>query len=158
MPRRKTFGTHQIHAEWWDAHEFVVIRELNAEDIEWLQDEATSLIADSKAKNDGKVDVKLLNGTQRRLTLVRGIVSWTFTDAHNNPMPMPAYTDNPKVIAQRLQSLRSLAPEDAQYIYEQLDKINQPMTAQEQDDFLDNASTGLEESQAPSHLQLLSAK
>lgn len=148
MPRKRTFGTHEIHAPWWDPHEIVIIREFNSDDDDWITDQAASMEA-------GSSDMKWAQGTVRRMTLVRGIVSWTFTDERNVPMPWPALSrdeDPAKVYKMRDQILRTLDPKDSAFIYGEVNKRNQAMTSEEADTFFENASNGSKGSQETSPL------
>jgi hypothetical protein len=137
MPRRKTFGTHEIHADWWDNHELVIIKDLTSEDDDWISDKTSTMTV-------GEADMSMKWGTTRRLTLIRGIESWTFTDDHNRSIPFPPFKNDPKVIAARTEALAGLASEDSNFIYGELNKRNQPMSEVEQEKLLTSASPGLE--------------
>jgi hypothetical protein len=126
MSRRRTIATQQIHADWWDGHEVVVIRSLRAEDTDWVQDQLAEMVT-GKGK-DASMALKL--GTTKRLTTLRGVVSWTFTDELGNPQPFNE------------DALRMLAPEDADYIYGEINKLNQPMSEEEKKASLTNVNGG----------------
>ena len=66
-----------------------------------------------------KNDMKLALGTSRRLTMLHGIESWTLTNEDASPLPLNE------------DSIRDLAPEDADYIYAEINALNQPMTSAE---------------------------
>lgn len=122
MARRKSISTKQIHAPHWDNHEVVVIRSLTTEDEEIIADSITEITA------EGKVSVHA--GRTKRLTILRGIVSWTFTDEQGKQMKLDE------------QSIKSLAPEDSQYILDEINRLGAPMTTQEKKDSSMNATTG----------------
>ena len=124
MPRRRNITTSQVHSPHWDNHEAVVIRSLNTDDEEFINDQ----IAD--VDENGKV--KLRTGRSKRLTLQRAIVSWTLTDEHERPLPLNE------------QSIRDLAPEDSQYIFEQVQALNKPLTNAEKKDSTTNASPSID--------------
>lgn len=115
--RRKSITTKQIHADHWEPHESVVIRSLNTEDSEIIQDG----LADVDSK---KGVVSAHSGRQRRLTLQRAIVSWTFTDAENRPLPSPPTEAD----------IKALADEDSLYIFEQIQELNKPLSDSEKKD------------------------
>jgi len=111
MPRRRTITTKQVHAPHWDNHEAVVIRSLNTDDEEHITDGLAGVDASGKPQ--------IHAGRNKRLTLQRSIVSWTLTDEHGRPVPLNE------------QSIRELAPEDSQFIFEEIQALNKPMTAEE---------------------------
>jgi hypothetical protein len=115
MPRRRTFAPRDIRAPWWDAHETVIIRPLREEDNELIQDQLTEMIA-GDAKN---ASMALKLGTSRRLTMLRAIQSWTLTDEAGRALPLNE------------QSIKDLAPEDADYIYSAINALNAPMSESE---------------------------
>lgn len=155
MPRRK-LGTFAIPpAAWWDQSERVVIRDLNTADEEWIQDQMATMSAERSQQSQAEMQMHL--GTVRRLTLMRAIEDWTLVDPETHqPIPMPRYAEDPRTIAIRNQSLSSLPPEDTAYIYEQINKRNQPMTEAEQSAFLTPATSGTAEPHTPHHLTVLS--
>lgn len=108
MARRKSISTVQIQAPHWDNNEVVIIRSLNTDDEEY--------ITDGLAGIDGNGQPQMHAGRNKRLTLQRGIVSWTFTDEQNVPLPLND------------QSIRSLAKVDSQYIYDQIEALNTPLS------------------------------
>jgi hypothetical protein len=114
MPRRRNITTKQIHADHWDNHEAVVIRSLNTDDEEHITDG----LADINATGQPQVHA----GRNKRLTLQRAIVSWTLTDEHGRPVPLSE------------DSIRELAQEDSQYIFEEIQALNKPLTDQEKKD------------------------
>lgn len=124
MPRIKSIRTKQIHAEHWEPHETVVIRSLNTDDEEY--------ITDSLAGIDERGNPRLYAGRNKRLTLQRGIVSWTLTDEQNRPLPFNE------------QSIRGLHPIDSQYIFEQINALNQPLTDDEKKDSMTPATPSIE--------------
>lgn len=126
MPRRRTFAPKEIHANWWDAHEVVIIRPLREEDNELIQDQLTEMIA-GDAKN---ASMALKLGTSRRLTMLRAIQSWTLTDEHGRPLPLNE------------QSIKDLAPEDADYIYQEINALNAPMSEAEKKASMSSAAPG----------------
>jgi hypothetical protein len=108
MSRRKSISTKQIKADHWDNNEIVVIRSLNTDDEE--------NITDSLAGIDASGQPRMYAGRNKRLTLQRGIVSWTFTDEQGVPLPLSEL------------SIRGLAPVDSQFIYDQIQALNAPLT------------------------------
>jgi hypothetical protein len=129
MPRRRNITTQQIHADHWDNHEAVVIRSQNTDDEEFITDQLAGIDANGKPTMHA--------GRNKRLTLQRCIVSWTFTDEHGRPTPLNE------------QSIRDLAPEDSQYIFEEIAKLNKPMTDQEKKGSTTNASDSTEKAESP---------
>jgi hypothetical protein len=130
MPRRRTFAPKPIQATWWDRHESVIIRPLREEDQEIVQDQLAEMVA-GEGKN-ASMSLKL--GTSRRLTMLQAIQSWTLTDEFGNPLPLTE------------QSIRDLAPEDADFIHSEINALNQPMTNDEKKDFSMPAVPGMQES------------
>ena len=116
MSRRRTVSRKQIQAPHWDAHEVVFIRSLREGDTEAIQD---GLAAVATGTAGAKNDMKLALGTSRRLTMLHGIESWTLTNEDASPLPLNE------------DSIRDLAPEDADYIYAEINALNQPMTSAE---------------------------
>ncbi len=129
MSRRRTITTKQVHAPHWDNHEAVVIRSLNTDDEEHITDGLAGIDA------AGKPQVHA--GRNKRLTLQRAIVSWTLTDEHGRPVPLNE------------QSIRELAPEDSQYIFEEIQALNTPMTIEEKKESTMNASDSTEKAVSP---------
>lgn len=125
MPRRKSITTKQIRADHWEPHESVVIRSLNTEDEEHITDGLAGL--------DDKAQPRMYAGRNKRLTLQRGIVSWTLTDENNNPLPLNEA------------SIKSLAQEDSQYIFNEIQALNKPLSAPEKKDSATNVTTGTED-------------
>ena len=123
--RRKSISTRTIHAEHWEPHECVVVRSLNTDDDEVIQDGLVS--------TDILGQTSVHAGRLKRLTLQRAIVSWTFTDEQGRPLPLSE------------QSIRELAPEDSMYILSAINAINQPMLPDEKKDSSTPATTGTEE-------------
>jgi hypothetical protein len=121
MPRRRTVSRKQIQAPNWDAHEVVFIRSLRDGDNQDIQDALAAMSPGEKA------DMKLALGTSRRLTMLHGIESWTLTNEDGSPLPLCE------------QSIRDLAPEDADYIYKEINDLNAPMTESEKKDSLKSA-------------------
>lgn len=120
MARRRRTEDKTIRADWWESHETVLIRSLREADNEWIQDQlAESVMAapnrrESQAEQRAMMQYRL--GTSRRLTMLRGIVSWTLTDELGNTLPLTE------------ESIKDLMPEDADYIYSEINALNQPMT------------------------------
>lgn len=125
MPRRKSLTTTTIHAEYWEPHECVVIRSLNTEDEEYIQDGLASI--------DSAGNTKIYAGRLKRLTLLRAIVSWTLTDEHGKPLPLSE------------QSIKELASEDSTYILSAVNALNQPMLPSEKKESSTPATPGIEE-------------
>ena len=113
MPRRRGVTRKEVRAPHWDAHESVLIRSLREQDNETIQDELASMVGTENA------NMKLALGTTRKLTMLHGIESWTLTEEDGRP------------IAKSLEAIGNLAPEDADFIYAEINKLNQPMTADE---------------------------
>jgi len=125
MPRRKSLTTKTIHAEHWEPHECVVVRSLNTEDDEYIQDGLADI--------DDKGTTHIYAGRMKRLTLMRAIVSWTLTDEHGNRIDVNE------------QNIKNLANEDSNYIYSAINALNQPMLPDEKKDSTPPATTGIEE-------------
>lgn len=123
--RRKSLTTKTIHAEHWENHECVVIRSLNTEDDEYIQDELAGI--------DDKGNTRIYAGRLKRLTLQRAIVSWTLTDEHNRPLEV-----NEK-------NIKELANEDSNYILSAIQALNQPMLPDEKKESSMTATPGDEE-------------
>jgi hypothetical protein len=163
MPRRKGSAlqrTKQIHAEHWDAHEVVVIRALNGDDGEWIQDNMSEVVGNQNDPN--QVTSKVLIGKAQRFTLMRGIDSWTFTDEAGNELPWPPLThnesENTRIYRIRDKSISELAPEDRAFIATEINKLNQPMSEEEENDFLGSAKSGSSANHAGSHSRLSTVK
>jgi hypothetical protein len=120
MSRIKSITTKQIHADHWDNHECAIIRSMNTDDEECINDQIADVDAEGK--------VKLRTGRNKRLTLQRAIVSWTLTDEHGKPLPLNE------------QSIRELHPSDSQYIFDEIQKHNKPLTNDEKKDSTTNVS------------------
>lgn len=129
MPRRRNITTKQVHADHWDNHEAVVIRSLNTDDEEHITDG----LADLNAAGQPQVHA----GRNKRLTLQRAIVSWTLTDEHGRPVPLNE------------QSIRELAPEDSQHIFEEIQALNKPLSNDEKKDSTTNVSDSTEKAVSP---------
>lgn len=122
MARRKSITTKQIRAAHWENHEAVVIRSLNTEDEE--------IIADAITDIDGSGKVSIHAGRTKRLTVLRGIVSWTLTDEQGRPLKLNE------------ESVKGLAPEDSQFILDEINRLGAPLTNQEKKDSTMSATTG----------------
>lgn len=117
--------TVTLHAPTWENYETVVVKKkMSMADEEWISNQFTKL------KSNGELDASL--GSVKLKTLVRMIVSWTFAE---NGQPMPVNEQN----------VGRLAKEYADYIYENINSNNQPMTAQEQESFLTPAAPSIAE-------------
>lgn len=128
MARIKTIATKQIQAPHWDPHEVAVIRSLNAEDQEIISDEISDI------SDNGKIKIRA--GRNMRLTVQRGLVSWTLTDEQNKPLPLTE------------ESIRSLHQSDLQYIFEQIQELNKPLPASEKKDSSKPPTSGTEDAPA----------
>lgn len=139
MSRRKQVQTKQIQAPHWDTHELVIIRSLTGFDNDWIQDRSSIMTA-------GEVNVKILGGTTQRLTLLRGIESWTFTDANGQPLPWPPLSmreaDNAAAYQVREKSLDHVFTEDRSYIFSEITALGQPMSEEEKKDSMMNVPPG----------------
>ena len=154
--RRRRVAQREIRQDHWEAHEKVLIKGFTAADQQWVQDAAMLLKGDS-AEN---AELRVLAGTSQLCTLIRGIVSWTLTDETGIGLPWPMLFDAQGNILQqnleiRKKALATLMPEDAQFIYDQIGELNQPMSKEEQESFLAQRTNGTLET-PPAHLQLLS--
>ena len=109
--RIKSITNKTIHADHWEPHEAVVIRSLNTEDEEH--------IADGLAGIDANGNARLYAGRSKRLTLQRGIVSWTLTDEQGHPLPVNE------------QSIKGLHPVDSSFILNEIQALGAPMTEPE---------------------------
>ena len=143
MARRKGIEQKQIQADWWDPNEIVIIRTLKESDLEWIQDSMADMVADGKKTN---ANMNLRIGTARRLTMLRGIASWTLTNELGNIMPLTE------------QALGELAQEDADFIYQAINELNQPLSEQEKKVSLTSASNGSEVHPAGSLSPLLTGQ
>jgi hypothetical protein len=123
--RRKSLTTKTIHAEHWEPHECVVVRSLNTEDDEHIQDGLASI--------DNSGNTQIHAGRLKRLTLQRAIVSWTLTDEHGQPLPLNE------------QNIKSLANEDSNYIFSAVQALNAPMLPEEKKDSSMPATPGTQE-------------
>lgn len=122
MSRRKSPTTKQVRAEHWDNHETVLIRSLNTEDEEYITDNLVALDTEGRAVMHA--------GRSKRLTLVRGIVSWTLTD------------DNGRRIDLSEAAIKALAPEDSQYILDEINAISKSLSAEEKKASTTSATPG----------------
>lgn len=136
MARRKATQSKVIQAPHWDTHETVLIRSLTGDDFDWINDRMA--VVDTTNVSAGAADMQMKLGTAQRLTIIRGIDSWTFTDENNNPMPWPPLSrnesDNLAICQQREQILKSVFPEDRLFIYNAINALNQPMSEEEKKD------------------------
>ena len=126
--RRKSISTKTIHAEHWENHECVVIRSMNTEDDEIIQD--------GLADVDSAGNTHIHAGRHKRLTLQRGIVSWTFTDEHSRPLDLNE------------SNIKALASEDSTYIFSAIQALNAPMLPDEKKDSSMSATSGTQEKQS----------
>ncbi len=100
-----------------------------------------------KGDSEQNAELRVLAGTSQLCTLIRGIVSWTLTDEQGIGLPWPQLLDKEgNIITQNLevrkQVLATLMPEDAQFIADEIGKLNKPMSKEEQEAFLAQASAG----------------
>ena len=108
--------TVTLHAPTWENYETVIVKnKMSMADEEWISNQFTRM------NKNGELDASL--GSVKLKTLVRMIVSWTFAE---NGAPVPLNEQN----------VGRLAKEYADYIYEQINANNQPMTVEEQESFL----------------------
>lgn len=155
MARRKQVSTKQIQAPHWDPNEIVIIRSKTGYDDEWINDQSATMTA-------GEADsvMKILGGTSQKLTLIRCIESWTFTDVNNQPLPWPPLSmreaDNVAICQIRAKSLEHVFPEDRTFIFGEINAISQPMTEEEKKGSEKHAPTGMQDGQNTSLTQLLS--
>jgi hypothetical protein len=152
MPRRKQVQTKEIHAPTWDTHEVVIIRSLTGNENDWIQDRTSVIVP-------GESSMQMKLGTTQRLTLVRGIESWTFTDADNKPLLWPPLSlheaQNTAICLIREQSLAHVFPEDRLFIYNEITALGQPMTEEEKKDSGINALNGSQDTHKLSQNQSL---
>jgi hypothetical protein len=154
MPRQKSIQSKTVHADHWDNHEIVCIRGLTGYDSDWIQDQMMTQAAGQ--------DMAIKIGTAQRLTLIRCIESWTFTDYNNNPIPWPPLSineaDNGAICKMREQSLAQVFPDDRAYIYGEINAINQPMKEDEKKGSSMNGNAGSHENTHGHQSQLSIAK
>lgn len=122
--RRKSITTKSIQAPHWENHESVVIRSLNTEDEE--------IINDGLANVDARGNTSIHAGRNKRLTLQRAIVSWTLTDSQGRPVPLNE------------DEIKALATEDSQFIFDEINALNKPMCDAQKKDLSGNATSGTE--------------
>lgn len=131
MARRKQIQNKQIQEPNWDNHEIVIIRSKTGFDEEWIQDRSTSMIP-------GQMSMNILSGTSQKLTLIRCIESWTFTDANNQPLPWPPLSlreaENAAIYQIREKSLEHVFPEDRAFIFNEITALSQPMSEEEKNE------------------------
>lgn len=155
MSRRKQVQTKQIQAPNWDTYEIVVIRSKTGYDEEWIQDRSTTMVA-------GELNMKILGGTTQKLTLIRCIESWTFTDANNQPLPWPPLSmreaENLAICHIREKSLEHVFPEDRNFIFKEIDALSQPMSEEEKKGSTMQSSPGPQENHVSSPMISLSTK
>jgi hypothetical protein len=154
--RLRRVGQREIRQEHWESHEKVLIKGFTSADTQWVQDAAMLLKGDSVEN----AELRVLAGTSQLCTLIRGIVSWTLTDEMGIGLPWPVLFDSQGNIIQqnleiRKKALATLMPDDAQFIYDEIGKLNQPMSKEEMESFLAPPTPGTVEI-PPAHLQLLS--
>lgn len=157
--RRRRVAQREIRQDYWEPHEKVLVKGFTAAEQQWVQDASMLLKSDDPAHPE----LRVLAGTSQLCSLIRGIVSWTLTDETGVGLPWPPLTDNQgNIISQNLemrkQVLATLMPEDAEFIFNEISKLNQPMSKEEQEAFLAPAPAGSSANgnQVPLHLQLLS--
>lgn len=151
MPRRKGSAlvqTREIRADHWDAGEVVIIRALNGDDGEWIQDNLAEVVTDAQqGTQDKKSTMNMRLGKTQRLTLIRGIAAWTFTEEGGTPIHWPQLTghtesENARIYKLRDRLISAIAPEDRVFIAREIDALNEPMNQEEQESFFENASSG----------------
>lgn len=131
--RRKSITTKTIHADHWEPHEAVVIRSLNTDDDEQIQDGLAGIDTTGRLVTHG--------GRMKRLTIQHAIVSWTLTDEHGRPLPLDEA------------SIRSLAQEDSTYIFNEVNALNVPMKEAEKKPSTTPSTLGTEERATSSNSQ-----
>lgn len=151
MPRQKAVQSKTIHAEHWDNHEVVLIRGLTGYDNDWIQDQIVRQTA-------GTDDMKIKVGAAQRLTLIRCIESWTFTDAFDQPIPWPPLSqregDNLAICRVREKSLEHVFPDDRLFIYNAINALNQPLSEDEKKASSMNGNPGSQANTAASLIPL----
>jgi hypothetical protein len=151
MSRRKQVETKQIQAPYWDTHEIVIVKSLTGFDNDWIQDRSTVMTA-------GETNMRILAGTTQRLTLLRGIESWTLTDANNQPLPWPPLSmreaENAAAYQIREKSLDHVFTEDRSYIFGEINALGQPMTEEEKKGSSTSVTTGSQDGHNASQNQL----
>lgn len=145
MARRRRFGQRTIRQDYWEAHETVTIQGMTEADTEWVQDMAVMLKNNPAIQSEPELHV--LSGSSRRATMIRAIVSWTLTDEHGQGLPWPPLFDGQGNViaanlAMRSKMIGTLAPEDAAFIEAEINKLNQPMSKEEQETFLQTVAPG----------------
>ena len=157
--RLRRAAQKEIRAEHWEPHEKVLIKGFTTAEQQWIQDAAMLLKNDDPAHPE----LRVLAGTSQLYSLIRGIVSWTLTDEMGIGLPWPMLTDNQGNIIQqnlevRKQVIGSLMPGDSEFIFNEISKLNQPLSKEEQEAFLAPAPAGSSANgnPVPPHLQLLS--
>lgn len=116
------------NAPWWLNHSQVVIKEdMLAEDQEWVTNQIVRVV------NAGtpQATVETLPGSSNRLLVQRMVVSGVV--AVNRPNGRVKTVNLP-------QDAGKLLSQDLDYIVAQINKLNEPMDAQAQADFLPSAS------------------
>lgn len=126
--------TETVHAEWWADGMTVTVTELSYEAV---QETAKHIIDAKTPLPKNKREANRLTRTygdldtanqQFHVTLA-GIVSWTFTDASGEPIPVT------------LDNVRKLRARDAKFIEEAIDALN----PDDDEEFQDNSGNGAED-------------
>ena len=113
----------------WEAWEAVTIKaKQSLADEAWVQNHMVRTETSKGKSNDMLAQI----GTVKQKLLERMIVSWTFTDENHNPVPHTA------------QAIGELDTAYADFIYDEINKRNQPMDEEEQKSFLSVVSAPIE--------------
>lgn len=116
------------NASWWMPHSQVLIKEdLLAEDQEWITNQTTRIINPGTQfarveQSVGSAGILLV-----KRMVVQGVVAVKRSNDRVKTVNLP-------------QEANKLLSQDIEYITEQIGKYNQPMSTQEQQDFLTSAS------------------
>ena len=141
--RRRRVAQREIRQEYWEPHEKVLIKGFTAAEQQWVQDASMLL----KGDDPSNAEMRILAGTSQLCTLIRGIISWTLTGEDGMGLPWPPLEDNRGNIIQQNLEVRkrvigSLMPEDMLFIFNEISKLNQPMSKEEQEAFLALVTAG----------------
>lgn len=116
------------NAPWWLPHSHVEIKEdLLAEDQEWIANQANTVVNPGTQFARIEVNTGSANILLAKRMVVSGVVAVNRPGGRVKTVNLPQ--DTSKLLAQ-----------DLQYIVEQISKLNEPMDAEAQQDFLPSAN------------------
>ena len=121
----------EIHADWWAEGEFVTIKLFSYVDKQRIWER--SLVGLPERDADGNTRFRMDSALHAEVTLVMGIVDWTFTDDGDVPVPC---TSDKKC---------ALSDADGRFIFREIQAYNEERSAEAQESFRAGSGSGTEE-------------